>query len=51
MSVDRFIVKKLGSSQEVHTTLNLAKLFQIRIHKAQTAEEKRLNLPLLVNRR
>ena len=40
MSIDRFILKKLDSCQELHTRLNLVKLFQIRIFKAQTAEER-----------
>ncbi|WP_281177661.1 hypothetical protein [Paenibacillus dakarensis] len=42
MSIDRFILKKLDNSQESHTRLNLIRLFQIRIYKAQTAEEKHL---------
>lgn len=40
MPIDRFILRKLDSSPKLRTRLNLVKLFQIRIHKAQTAEER-----------
>ncbi|MFC7679490.1 hypothetical protein [Paenibacillus sp. GCM10028914] len=43
MSIDRFILKKLDSCEEMHTRLNLVRLFQIRIYKAQTAEETLLS--------
>lgn len=39
MSIDRFIVRKLDSCKELHTRLNLVKLFQLRVDKAQSVEE------------
>ncbi|WP_199794793.1 hypothetical protein [Paenibacillus faecalis] len=38
-SIDRFILKKLDNCQELRTQMNLVKLLQIRIYKAQMAEE------------
>ncbi|WP_422657192.1 hypothetical protein ACK8P5_15635 [Paenibacillus sp. EC2-1] len=40
MSIDRFILKKLDSCQELHTRMNLVRLFQIRIYKAQSVAER-----------
>ncbi|MBO2944178.1 hypothetical protein JJQ72_09385 [Paenibacillus sp. F411] len=42
MSIDRFILRKLGTCQEANTTFNLLKLFQIRVLKAQAEEEQRI---------
>ncbi|ETT66464.1 hypothetical protein MHI43_20660 [Paenibacillus sp. FSL H8-0457] len=40
MSIDRFILKKLSNCQEITTRRNLVKLFQIRIQRAQIAEDR-----------
>ncbi|WP_267885654.1 hypothetical protein [Paenibacillus durus] len=37
MSIDRFIIKKLDNCHE-QTRINLVKLFQLRIQKAEKAE-------------
>ena len=47
MSIDRFILRKLDSCQELNTRLNLVKLFQIRIFKAQSAEENHYYRPYI----
>lgn len=44
MSIDRFILKKLDSCQEMTTRRNLVKLFQIRIQRAQIAEDRHYGL-------
>ena len=44
MSIDRFILKKLYDCQENTTRKNLVKLFQIRIQRAQAAEERHYGL-------
>ncbi|WP_165593396.1 hypothetical protein [Paenibacillus solani] len=44
MSIDRFILRKLYDCQEVTTRRNLLKLFQIRIQRAQLAEERHYGL-------
>ncbi|CAM3368927.1 hypothetical protein PVOR_22069 [Paenibacillus vortex V453] len=44
MSIDRFILKKLNHCQELTTRRNLVKLFQIRIQRAQIAEERHYGL-------
>ncbi|CAM3363226.1 hypothetical protein PALA111701_05380 [Paenibacillus lactis] len=44
MSIDRFILMKLASCKEKTTRMNLVKLFQIRIQRAQMAEERHLRL-------
>lgn len=40
MSIDRFILKKLYDCRKLTTRRNLLKLFQIRIQRAQLAEER-----------
>jgi len=44
MSIDRFILMKLASCKGKTTRMNLVKLFQIRIQRAQMAEERHLRL-------
>ncbi|WP_169744586.1 hypothetical protein [Paenibacillus stellifer] len=39
MSIDRFIIKKLDNCHE-QTKINLVKLFQLRIQKAEKAEDR-----------
>lgn len=50
MSIDRFIVRKLDSCKELHTRLNLVKLFQLRIDKAQSVEENRFKKPMILHK-